>query len=68
MCKKHHLGDHYKKYSAELREGAVLREITHELDVMFNFGGQLDNPSKGRQIVYTDDEGHMMLLADDPWQ
>ncbi|GLJ28177.1 hypothetical protein SUGI_0553510 [Cryptomeria japonica] len=35
---------------------------------MFNFEGQLEDPSKAWQLVYTDDEGDMMLVADDPWQ
>ncbi|KAH9329296.1 hypothetical protein KI387_001404, partial [Taxus chinensis] len=43
-------------------------ELIRELEVMFNFEGQLEDPSKGWQVVYTDDEGDMMLVGDDPWQ
>ncbi|GLJ28175.1 hypothetical protein SUGI_0553480 [Cryptomeria japonica] len=44
------------------------KEFFHELEVMFNFEGQLEDPSKGWQVVYTDDEGDLMLVGDDPWQ
>ncbi|GLJ28170.1 hypothetical protein SUGI_0553380 [Cryptomeria japonica] len=39
-----------------------------ELDLMFNFKGQLEDPRKGWQVVYTDNKGDMMLLGDNPWQ
>ncbi|GLJ28162.1 hypothetical protein SUGI_0553210 [Cryptomeria japonica] len=44
------------------------KELFHDLEVMFNFEGQLEDPNKGWQVVYTDDEGDMMLVGDDPWQ
>ncbi|XP_057824407.1 auxin response factor 2A-like [Cryptomeria japonica] len=84
--RKHNLGNDYKKYSAELRGGAVhkqgsalgravdltkfegYKELTHELEVMFNFERELEDPSKGCQLVYIDDEGDMMLVGDDPRQ
>lgn len=43
-------------------------ELIRELELMFNFEGQLQDASKGWQVVYTDDEGDMMLVGDDPWQ
>lgn len=43
-------------------------ELIRELDLMFNFEGQLQDANKGWQVVYTDDEGDMMLVGDDPWQ
>uniref|UniRef100_A0A0D6R037 Auxin response factor n=1 Tax=Araucaria cunninghamii TaxID=56994 RepID=A0A0D6R037_ARACU len=43
-------------------------DLIRELEVMFNFEGQLQDASKGWQVVYTDDEGDMMLVGDDPWQ
>lgn len=43
-------------------------ELTFELERMFNIEGELEDPSKGWQVVYTDNEGDMMLVGDDPWQ
>lgn len=43
-------------------------ELICELEHMFNIEGELGNPSKGWQVVYTDNEGDMMLVGDDPWQ
>eukprot|EP00268_Persea_americana_P061094 TRINITY_DN767_c0_g2_i3.p1 TRINITY_DN767_c0_g2~~TRINITY_DN767_c0_g2_i3.p1 ORF type:complete len:843 (-),score=183.99 TRINITY_DN767_c0_g2_i3:355-2883(-) len=43
-------------------------ELIAELDEMFEFDGDLKGPSKNWQIVYTDNEGDMMLVGDDPWQ
>ncbi|XP_068657815.1 auxin response factor 2A-like isoform X2 [Aristolochia californica] len=42
-------------------------ELTLELDRMFEFKGELVDPSKGWQVIYTDDEGDIMLLGDYPW-
>lgn len=43
-------------------------ELIVELDRMFEFGGELMAPNKNWLIVYTDDEGDMMLVGDDPWK
>eukprot|EP01018_Ginkgo_biloba_P017330 Gb_23328 [translate_table: standard] len=43
-------------------------ELIRELEMMFNFEGQLADPNQGWQVVYTDNEGDMMLVGDDPWQ
>lgn len=43
-------------------------ELIAELDQLFEFGGELMAPKKNWLIVYTDDEGDMMLVGDDPWQ
>eukprot|EP01018_Ginkgo_biloba_P014292 Gb_18738 [translate_table: standard] len=43
-------------------------ELIRELGLMFNIEGELEDPSKGWQVVYTDNEGDMMLVGDDPWQ
>ncbi|XP_068661821.1 auxin response factor 2A-like isoform X2 [Aristolochia californica] len=43
-------------------------ELTLELDRMFEFKGELVDPSQGWQVIYTDDEGDIMLLGDYPWQ
>ncbi|XP_022952399.1 auxin response factor 2B-like isoform X1 [Cucurbita moschata] len=43
-------------------------ELIAELDQLFEFGGELLPPKKSWLVVYTDDEGDMMLVGDDPWQ
>ncbi|GAY66762.1 hypothetical protein CUMW_251380 [Citrus unshiu] len=43
-------------------------ELIAELDQLFEFDGELMAPKKNWIIVYTDDEGDMMLVGDDPWQ
>ncbi|KAJ7957179.1 Auxin response factor [Quillaja saponaria] len=43
-------------------------ELIAEFDRLFEFGGELMTPKKDWLIVYTDDEGDMMLVGDDPWQ
>ncbi|KAG6684773.1 hypothetical protein I3842_12G079300 [Carya illinoinensis] len=42
-------------------------QLIDELENMFNIKGQLQ-PRDKWEIVYTDDEGDMMLVGDDPWQ
>lgn len=41
--------------------------LIDELEEMFDIKGQLHTRTKW-EIVYTDDEGDMMLVGDDPWQ
>ncbi|XP_076891946.1 auxin response factor 2B-like [Bidens hawaiensis] len=43
-------------------------ELIAELDELFEFNGKLKNRNKTWLVVYTDDEGDMMLVGDDPWQ
>ncbi|PPR81137.1 hypothetical protein GOBAR_AA39577 [Gossypium barbadense] len=43
-------------------------ELIAELDGLFEFKGELMVPKKNWLVVYTDDEGDMMLVGDDPWQ
>ncbi|KAJ8536109.1 hypothetical protein K7X08_034510 [Anisodus acutangulus] len=43
-------------------------ELVAELDKLFYFNGELKAGSKSWLVVYTDDEGDMMLVGDDPWQ
>ncbi|XP_022761559.1 auxin response factor 9-like isoform X2 [Durio zibethinus] len=42
-------------------------QLIDELEEMFNIKGELRCKNKW-EIVYTDDEGDMMLVGDDPWQ
>lgn len=41
-------------------------ELIDELEKMFDIKGELSRRNK-LEIVYTDDEGDMMLVGDDPW-
>ncbi|GMH00401.1 hypothetical protein Nepgr_002240 [Nepenthes gracilis] len=41
-------------------------ELTDELEKMFDIKGELQTRKKWA-VVFTDDEGNMMLLGDDPW-
>ncbi|XP_071686356.1 auxin response factor 2A-like [Rutidosis leptorrhynchoides] len=42
-------------------------ELIAELDELFEFNGELISRNKTWLVVYTDDEGDMMLVGDDPW-
>ncbi|KAJ6729604.1 AUXIN RESPONSE FACTOR 4-RELATED [Salix viminalis] len=42
------------------------RDLINELEKMFEIEGELSTPKKWA-VVFTDDEGDMMLLGDDPW-
>ncbi|GJW15425.1 auxin response factor 18-like protein isoform X2, partial [Tanacetum coccineum] len=42
-------------------------ELIDELEEMFEIKGKL-RPRNQWEIVFTDDEGDMMLMGDDPWQ
>ncbi|KAK9073597.1 hypothetical protein SSX86_007921 [Deinandra increscens subsp. villosa] len=43
-------------------------ELISELDELFEFNGELKTHNKAWLVVYTDDEGDMMLVGDDPWK
>lgn len=43
-------------------------ELIAELDQLFEFAGELKARRRNWLVVYTDDEGDMMLVGDDPWQ
>ncbi|CAI0548053.1 unnamed protein product [Linum tenue] len=54
--------------SVDLSKFSNYKELIAELDRLFEFGGDLNDPKQNWMIVYTDDEGDMMLVGDDPWQ
>ncbi|XP_020233544.1 auxin response factor 2B [Cajanus cajan] len=54
--------------SVDLTKFSDYDELIAELDQLFEFGGELTSPQKDWLIVYTDNEGDMMLVGDDPWQ
>ncbi|KAF3430916.1 hypothetical protein FNV43_RR25646 [Rhamnella rubrinervis] len=54
--------------SVDLSKFNGYNELIAELDQIFEFNGELITPKKKWVIVFTDDEGDMMLVGDDPWQ
>ncbi|KAK1435714.1 hypothetical protein QVD17_01481 [Tagetes erecta] len=54
--------------SVDLTRFNNYNELISELDKLFEFGGELKSQNKNWLVVYTDDEGDMMLVGDDPWQ
>ncbi|XP_052182583.1 auxin response factor 2B-like isoform X2 [Diospyros lotus] len=53
--------------SVDLTKFNNYEELIAELDELFEFNGELKAQNKNWLIVYTDDEGDMMLVGDDPW-
>ncbi|KAJ6834338.1 auxin response factor 2-like [Iris pallida] len=53
--------------SVDLTKFSGYDELIAELDKMFEFEGKLMAPNKNWLVVYTDNEGDMMLVGDDPW-
>lgn len=41
-------------------------DLIRELEKLFEIEGEL-SPRNKWEVVYTDDEGDMMLVGDDPW-
>ncbi|CAK9177481.1 unnamed protein product [Ilex paraguariensis] len=54
--------------SVDLAKFSDYDELIAELDQLFEFGGELKACNKNWLVVYTDGEGDMMLVGDDPWQ
>ncbi|KAK9080577.1 hypothetical protein SSX86_000335 [Deinandra increscens subsp. villosa] len=53
--------------SVDLTKFNNYNELISELDELFEFDGELKNSNRNWLVVYTDDEGDMMLVGDDPW-
>ncbi|KAG6503192.1 hypothetical protein ZIOFF_035503 [Zingiber officinale] len=53
--------------SVDLTKFNGYEELVAELDQMFGFEGALVAANKTWLVVYTDNEGDMMLVGDDPW-
>lgn len=54
--------------SVDLTKFNDYEELLNELDQIFEFNGDLKTHDKNWLVVYTDNEGDMMLVGDDPWQ
>ncbi|KAF0924471.1 hypothetical protein E2562_010120 [Oryza meyeriana var. granulata] len=66
-CKKVHKQGIALGRSIDLTKFTCYDELIAELDQMFDFNGELNNSCKNWMVVYTDNEGDMMLVGDDPW-
>ncbi|KAJ8504978.1 hypothetical protein OPV22_005864 [Ensete ventricosum] len=53
--------------SVDLSKYSGYDELIAELDQIFDFDGALLTLNKNWLVVYTDNEGDMMLVGDDPW-
>ncbi|KAM3359539.1 auxin response factor 2B isoform X1 [Capsicum galapagoense] len=54
--------------SVDLAKFNNYEELIAELDHLFDFNGELKYRNKNWLVIYTDHEGDMMLVGDDPWQ
>lgn len=54
--------------SVDLSKFSGYSQLIAELDQIFEFNGELLGPKKEWLIVFTDNEGDMMLVGDDPWE
>ncbi|KQJ88393.1 auxin response factor 23 isoform X2 [Brachypodium distachyon] len=66
-CKKVHKQGIALGRSVDLTKFNGYMELVSELDDMFDFNGDLKSSNKEWMVVYTDHEGDMMLVGDDPW-
>ncbi|KAG8048653.1 hypothetical protein GUJ93_ZPchr0009g238 [Zizania palustris] len=66
-CKKVHKQGIALGRSIDLTKFTCYDELIAELDRMFDFDGELKSSCKNWMVVYTDNEGDMMLVGDDPW-
>ncbi|OVA17378.1 AUX/IAA protein [Macleaya cordata] len=66
-CTKVHMQGIALGRSVDLTKFNGYDELIAELDQMFEFNGGLMAPNKNWLVVYTDNEGDMMLAGDDPW-
>ncbi|TVU24573.1 hypothetical protein EJB05_27018 [Eragrostis curvula] len=66
-CKKVHKQGIALGRSVDLTKFNDYKELISELDEMFDFNGELKSSNKEWMVVYTDNEGDMMLVGDDPW-
>eukprot|EP01018_Ginkgo_biloba_P029355 Gb_31132 [translate_table: standard] len=66
-CKKVHKQGNAVGRAVDLSKLDGYDQLISELERLFNMEGLLSDPDKGWQVVYTDNEGDMMLVGDDPW-
>lgn len=66
-CKKVHKQGNPVGRAVDLSKFDGYDGLVRELEQLFNMEGLLNDPEKGWQVVYTDNEGDLMLVGDDPW-
>nr|ARR29285.1 auxin response factor 4 [Cyrtomium guizhouense] len=54
--------------SVDLSKFSSYPELIGALEKLFHMEGELTDANMGWQVTYTDNEGDMMLVGDDPWQ
>ena len=67
LCQKVHMHGMAVGRAVDLTILEGYDQLIDELEKMFDVRGQLSARGKW-EIVYTDDEGDMMLVGDDPWE
>lgn len=66
-CTKVHMHGMAVGRAVDLTRMEGYDELLGKLEEMFNIESELTGSVKKYAIVYTDDEGDMMLVGDDPW-
>ncbi|XP_076928107.1 uncharacterized protein LOC143591939 [Bidens hawaiensis] len=67
-CTKVHKQGYALGRSVNLTKFNNYNELISELDELFEFNGELKNGNRNWLVAYTDDEGSLMLVGDDPWE
>ncbi|GAB4848561.1 Arf GTPase arf1 [Ancistrocladus abbreviatus] len=66
-CTKVHMQDMAVGRAVDLSRLDCYEDLLKKLEEMFDIKGELSGATKKWQVVYTDNEGDMMLVGDDPW-
>ncbi|KAJ4846921.1 Arf GTPase arf1 [Turnera subulata] len=66
-CTKVHMQGIAVGRAVDLTRFERYEDLLRKLEEMFDIEGELMGSSKKWQVVYTDDEGDMMMVGDDPW-
>lgn len=66
-CTKVHMQGISVGRAVDLTKLDCYHGLLTKLEEMFDIKGELCDSTKKWQVVYTDDEGDMMLVGDDPW-
>ncbi|KAG9153380.1 hypothetical protein Leryth_017285 [Lithospermum erythrorhizon] len=66
-CTKVHMQGMAVGRAIDLTQVNSYEDLLKKMEAMFDIEGQLCRSTKKWQVVYTDDEGDMMMVGDDPW-
>lgn len=53
--------------AVDLTQFTKYEDLLRKLEEMFDIRGELCGSSRKWQVVYTDDEGDIMMIGDEPW-